>query len=58
MGFETQGSATERRSELDASKKAGKLFQENIKITQQLQGSLPTNRELINKIHRYGLQKI
>ncbi|MDG2501882.1 MAG: tryptophan 7-halogenase [Porticoccaceae bacterium] len=58
MGFETQGSATERRSELDAGEKAGKLFQENIKRTQQLQGSLPTNRELINKIHRYGFQKI
>jgi tryptophan halogenase len=58
MGFETQSSATERRSELDASKKVGKLFQENIKRTQQLQSSLPTNRELINKIHRYGFQKI
>jgi tryptophan 7-halogenase len=58
MGFETERSTTQRRSEQDAYKMAGSLFQENAKRTQQLQASLPTNRELINKIHTYGLQKI
>lgn len=58
MGFETQRSTTERRSEQQAYQRAGNLFQENAKRTQQLQASLPTNRELINKIYSYGLQKI
>ena len=58
MDFETQSSATARRSDRDASAIAGNLFQENIKRTRQLQGSLPTNRELINKIYSYGFQKI
>jgi len=55
---ETQRSTTERRSEQQAYQRAGNLFQENAKRTQQLQASLPTNRELINKIYSYGLQKI
>ncbi len=58
MGFETQPSATQRRSEIEAFNRAGSLFQENAKRTQQLKSSLPTNRELINKIYSYGLQKI
>ena len=58
MGFETQRSTTARRSEQQAYQRAGNLFQENAKRTQQLQASLPTNRELINKIYSYGLQKI
>ena len=58
MGFETQRSTTARRSEQQADQRAGNLFQENATRTQQLQASLPTNRELINKIYSYGLQKI
>ncbi|MDG1447674.1 MAG: tryptophan 7-halogenase [Porticoccaceae bacterium] len=58
MGFETKGSTTARRSEQQAYQRAGSLFQENAKRTQQLQASLPTNRELINKICSYGMQKI
>jgi hypothetical protein len=58
MGFETQPSATQRRSEVEALSRAGSLFQENARRTEQLKDSLPTNRELINKIYAYGLQKI
>ena len=58
MGFETQRSTTQRRSEQQAYKMAGSLFQENAKRTQQLLAAMPTNRELINKIQAYGLQKI
>jgi hypothetical protein len=58
MGFETQRSTTVRRSEEQSYQRAGNLFQENVKRTQQLLASMPTNRELINKIQAYGLQKI
>lgn len=58
MGFKTEGSTTMRRSEQQAHKIAGNLFQANAKRTAQLQASMPTNRELIDKINTYGLQKI
>ena len=58
MGFETLSSNTRRRSDIDAGNVAAALFQENAKRATQLKGSLPTNRELINKIYTYGFQKI
>jgi tryptophan halogenase len=58
MDFETQPNQTQRRSEMEAQKVAGTLFQENAMRTQQLCTSMPSNRDLINKIYRYGLQKI
>jgi tryptophan halogenase len=33
-------------------------FQKNAQLTQKLLAGLPNNRELINKIKQYGLQKI
>jgi len=58
MDFETMPSQTQRRSEQADQQRAGRLFQENAVRTQQLQSSLPSNRDLINKIHTFGFQKI
>ncbi|MFT6330329.1 MAG: flavin-dependent dehydrogenase [Bermanella sp.] len=55
MDFITQPVNTKR---MDESKKAQVLFAENAKHTKQLLSSLPSNRELINKIKLYGLPKI
>jgi hypothetical protein len=55
MDFITQPVNTKR---VDESKKAQILFAENAKHTKQLLSSLPSNRELINKIKLYGLPKI
>jgi flavin-dependent dehydrogenase len=58
MGFETQASQTLRRSDINARNVAGQLFQENATRTQQLNATMPTNRDLINKVYNYGFQKI
>ncbi len=58
MDFETAPSATRRSSDQAALSRAKTLFQENANKRAQLQTSLPTNRDLINKIHSFGFQKI
>jgi flavin-dependent dehydrogenase len=58
MGFETINSHTKRNTEQDAANLAATLFKENIAKSAQLTSALPTNRELINKINTFGLQKI
>jgi len=58
MGFETEASQTLRRSDIEAQKVAGRLFQENAARTEQLNAAMPTNRDLINKVYRYGFQNI
>jgi hypothetical protein len=58
MNFETLPSTTVRRSDSLGREAAADLFQRNAKQRQQLQAAMPTNRELINKINTYGLQKI
>jgi tryptophan halogenase len=55
MGFITDPA---RKKRIDLSKKADRLFNENVKHSRQLLAALPTNRELINKIKQYGLPKI
>lgn len=55
MGFMTQ---TPHKKRIDQSSKAESLFNENVQKTKQLLSSLPTNRELINKIKKYGLPKL
>ena len=55
MGFVTQAPHKKRT---DQSAKADALFNENVQRTKQLLSALPTNRELINKIKKYGLPKI
>ncbi|WJG10128.1 tryptophan halogenase family protein [Aliiglaciecola sp. LCG003] len=56
MGFVTQPSATLKRSADPAVAQAS--FNQNQQLTAKLLKGLPTNRELINKIHQYGLQRI
>jgi tryptophan halogenase len=56
MGFETSARLTTRRS--DNLELAQMTFQKNAQLTQKLLAGLPNNRELINKIKQYGLQKI
>jgi len=56
MGFATQPRPTKRRSQ-DAQL-ADLNFRKNSELTQKLLSGLPANRELINKIRQYGLQKI
>lgn len=56
MGFESQLPQTPRRS-LDANK-ANQHLKKNQEMVSKLLNGLPTNRELINKIHTYGLQTI
>ena len=56
MGFETSARHTTRRS--DNIELAQMTFQKNAQLTQKLLAGLPNNRDLINKIKHYGLQKI
>lgn len=56
MGFETHKRSTARRSE--NAQLADMQFRKNSELTQKLLAGLPTNRDLINKIRQYGLQKI
>jgi len=55
MGFETEVIPEET---VDTEPLATRLRQENDRQTQQLRAQLPKNRELLNKIHQYGLQPI
>ncbi|MDN4501025.1 tryptophan 7-halogenase [Alteromonadaceae bacterium BrNp21-10] len=55
MGFKTQPRQTSKRSNnVDLAQMA---FQKNAQLTQKLLAGLPQNRDLINKIKQYGLQK-
>jgi hypothetical protein len=46
------------RTDREVGVQAQTMFAENAIQAKQLLACLPTNRELINKIHKYGLQKI
>jgi len=56
MGFETQKSATQRRSH--NARLAEQQFHKNQDMTRKLLQGLPSNRELIEKIKTYGLQTV
>jgi flavin-dependent dehydrogenase len=58
MGFETQKQTSKLRTHDQDLAKAQTLFQENHKRTKQLLSSLPGNREFIDKVNQFGLQKI
>lgn len=58
MGFVTKENLLQLRNSQLANTKANKLFGDNLSKTSQLLKSLPSNRELINKIKKFGLQKI
>ncbi|MDC0601416.1 tryptophan 7-halogenase [Aliiglaciecola sp.] len=56
MGFKTQTPATARRS--SNYQMAMESFRKNQQTTDKLLRGLPTNRELIEKIREFGLQRI
>ena len=58
MNFETNPSTTIRRSDRLGREAAVNLFQKNAKQRRELEMAMPTNRQLIEKINTYGLQKI
>ena len=58
MNFETEWPSKRRQSDTASRATAGELFEENIRLTKQALQALPTNRELINKVHEFGFQKI
>jgi flavin-dependent dehydrogenase len=58
MNFKTDLDPEFKRTDRETGDKAMNLFMENAKRTEQLMNSMPTNRELINKIYKYGFQKI
>ena len=55
MGFETEVIPEET---FDTEPLATRLRQDNDRQKQQLRAQLPKNRELLNKIHQYGLQPV
>jgi tryptophan halogenase len=56
MGFITEPAATGIKAEKIA--KAQQLMRESSQLTQRYLRALPTNRELINKIRQYGMQRV
>jgi hypothetical protein len=56
MGFDTQARTTSRKSV--NSETAHRFFSENKAITKKYMRALPSNRDLINKIKQYGMQKV
>jgi tryptophan halogenase len=58
MGYETAQRPAPKKHNPAAVARAHELFGENIKKTNEVMKVMPTHRELINKINRYGLQKI
>ncbi len=55
MGFRTE---VEPMDNSGTQAKAAMLMKENVAITNQLRKQLPKNRELVQKIHEYGMQPI
>ncbi len=58
MGFESAGPDPSRRSDQSTAAAAEALFRDNASLTQQALAALPTNRELVSKIHEFGLPKL
>lgn len=58
MNYETGGAGIERLSDISNSAAADDLFRENNTRRKQLLDALPTNRELLGKVHEFGFQKI
>ena len=55
MGFKTEVEPLETDMTQSAARR---LFDENAQLTQRIRSKLPKNRDLIKKIHEYGLQAI
>jgi tryptophan halogenase len=55
MGYATEVSPEDTS---DTASLASRLRQENERLSQDLRARLPKNRDLLNKIHEYGLQSV
>jgi tryptophan 7-halogenase len=55
MGFESESAPEDT---IDTELQASRLRRENERQTLELRSRLPTNRELLQKIHQYGLQPV
>jgi glycine/D-amino acid oxidase-like deaminating enzyme len=58
MNYLTEGPGTIRRSDKSNMITAENLFNDNTSRTLQLLNALPTNRELLGKVHEFGFQKV
>jgi flavin-dependent dehydrogenase len=58
MNYVTEGPGTARRSYNSDRVTAEGLFNDNRKRTMQLLNALPTNRDLLGKVHEFGFQKV
>jgi tryptophan halogenase len=58
MGFSTQQNSLPLRDEDASLAMANKLFSDNARKTAQMVSSLPSNRQLINKVMEFGFQKL
>jgi S-adenosylmethionine:tRNA-ribosyltransferase-isomerase (queuine synthetase) len=56
MGFQTDTSLSTQI--YNQQKKAQRYFAQNQDIVTQVTAGLPSNRDLLNKVHKYGFQKI
>jgi len=55
MGFRTE---VEPEETIDTEMVAARAVRDNERITGEMRTRLPKNRELLNKIHQYGLQPV
>ena len=58
MAFETEGPGDQRRSDIAGRPEVETLMNDNIQMTNKLLKGLPTNRDLIAKVHEFGFQRI
>ncbi len=58
MKFVSDGPNQRRRSDLTSRDAAQKIFVKNVGLTKQAFDALPTNRELLEKVHEFGFQKV
>jgi len=58
MNFASSAPNERRRSDVSTREAARKLFVENVGLTKKALGALPTNRELLEKVHEFGFRKV
>jgi glycine/D-amino acid oxidase-like deaminating enzyme len=58
MGFKTAPRHTRSHQQDQRQRQASELFHKNAARATQLQQALPTNRELLNKVRKFGFQQL
>ena len=58
MGFRTEPRHTRSHQQDKRQRQAAELFQKNASRATQLQQAMPSNRELLNKVRKFGFQKL